>query len=88
MKLLLDYKTDIDKQDKDGNTALIIAIGRHDETITKLLLEEDADVDKTNIDGYTPLLIGKIIPKYPLNNQEVLINYSDRKRMCRKWYNY
>ena len=74
VRLLLDQNADVNKQAKDGNTALIL--GKKDyetshylklltsasmnghEGIVKLLLEKNADVNKQDNDGETALSYG------------------------------
>lgn len=45
---LLRHGTDIDKRDKDGKTALMMAVINGHENLVKLLLENGADIKITN----------------------------------------
>ena len=51
-KLLIDFSADINKQNKDGNTALIMADKRSREDIIPLLLESGAEPNIKNNYGY------------------------------------
>ena len=51
---------DLNKQDNDGDTALIDAAYLNNIEIVKLLLEYGADVNKQNIIGYTALISGVV----------------------------
>lgn len=47
----------IDSRDEDGNTALIIALGRRDEEWTGFLLNKGASRDLSGKNGDTPLIV-------------------------------
>ena len=53
VKLLLNADADVDKQNINGDTALIFAVKNLE--IVKLLLDSGADIDKQNNKGYTAL---------------------------------
>ena len=56
VKLLLNASADLNKQNKDGYTALILAALKNNIEIVKLLLNAGADIDKQNIAGDTALI--------------------------------
>ena len=51
VELLLDFKADIDYQDKQGTTALMWACMRSNVAVAKLLLERGANKDLRDKDG-------------------------------------
>lgn len=55
IKLLLNAGADINYQNKDGNTALMLAIKKTDTKSTYTLLEYGADIDIKNKEGKTAL---------------------------------
>ncbi len=54
--MLINQGADLNKQDNDGDTALIIAI-RYNPEIAKILIKEGADLNKQGIDGATALIV-------------------------------
>ena len=72
-KLLLNAGVDVNKQDNDGDTALIWATKYNNHELVKLLLNSDADIDKQNNVGNTALIFAVIydridIVKHLLNS--------------------
>eukprot|EP00826_Nyctotherus_ovalis_P001617 TRINITY_DN10269_c0_g5_i8.p3 TRINITY_DN10269_c0_g5~~TRINITY_DN10269_c0_g5_i8.p3 ORF type:complete len:190 (+),score=45.63 TRINITY_DN10269_c0_g5_i8:170-739(+) len=55
VKLLASSGANVDCKDKEGNSALQIAIDLQEEEIIDFLIENKADVKTENVDGYTPL---------------------------------
>ena len=55
LKELLNYKLDINKKDKDGNTSLHIACKKGNKDILNLLLNFRADTNIQNKFGYKPI---------------------------------
>lgn len=56
-KLLQQEELMLDHQDKNGDTALLIAVEKNNEQITELLLEIGADPNICNKWGYSPLYL-------------------------------
>ncbi len=55
VKALLDAHADINQQDSDGNTALVLAILNAHYDLAELLIDRGADVNLGNQDGRAPL---------------------------------
>jgi pectate lyase len=55
VKAFLEQGLDINAKDKDGRTALHIAVSNKGIEVAKLLIEKGANVDTKNNKGYTPL---------------------------------
>ena len=51
VELLIEYKADLDIQDKDGWSALMYASSRGNEDVAKALVDAGARIDLKNIDG-------------------------------------
>ena len=66
-ELLLSKNADTNIQSKDGQTALILAVGRKDAQMVKLLIKHHADWDITDRLGMSALGYAKLF-----NNKEVL----------------
>jgi len=65
VKYLVEHGADVNKENKDGDTPLIIAW--QDEEIVKYLIEHGADINIENEYGNTPL-----IEAYERNNQNII----------------
>ncbi|XP_005095847.1 ankyrin repeat domain-containing protein 50 [Aplysia californica] len=57
VKPLLRHIVDVDVVDKDGNTALMIAVENRQIDIVTTLLSQGARIDKQNADGKTPVML-------------------------------
>lgn len=55
MEYLLDLKSDINKQDELGQTALHIAVKNNDVDVINMLIKRGADANIKNCNGLTPL---------------------------------
>lgn len=55
MEYLLDLKSDINKQDELGQTALHIAVKNNDFDVINMLIKRGADANIKNRNGLTPL---------------------------------
>ena len=55
MQLLLDCGIDVDAQDKDHNTPLLLAVDRHMNNIAQICLEHGAEPNVKNNMGKIPL---------------------------------
>ena len=66
-KLLLSNDADTNIQSKDGQTALILAVGRKDVPMVKLLIEHHADWNIADRLGMSALGYAKLF-----NNKEIL----------------
>ena len=53
VELLLDYFADVDAQDAQGTTALMLATQKNDIKLVKLLLDNFADISIKDNDGKT-----------------------------------
>jgi len=67
LRFFLDRGADLNLTSKDGQTALILAVGRNDSTLTKLLLEKGANVEITDKLGLSALKYAKLF-----HNQAIL----------------
>lgn len=56
VKVILDFKCNIDAINNNGTTALKIAVLKADDTLIKILLENDASPNLFDENGYTPLM--------------------------------
>jgi len=73
VKRLVEQGTNINKQNDNGVTPLLIACQNGHETIAKYLVEHGADMDKEDINGVTPLFVAckngyEAIVKYLVEN--------------------
>ncbi len=73
VKKYIDSGYDLNIQNNDGNTPLILTTYNYNSEIVKLLLNAGADVDKQDNDGYTAL----IYAAYNNNREivEILLDY-------------
>ena len=66
-RLLLSKDADTDIQSKDGQTALILAVGRQDVPMVKLLVEHHADYNIADVLGMSALGYAKLF-----HNKDIL----------------
>jgi len=57
VNFLIKNGADVNKEDKNGKTPLMLACGKGYENIVKILIENGANVNKENKNGETPLLL-------------------------------
>jgi ankyrin repeat protein len=55
VELLLEYDTELNRHEKNKQTPLHLAVGRHLFKLARILLEHGAHANAVNIDGMTPL---------------------------------
>lgn len=81
LKALIEKGANVNFQDEDGNTALMLAIEREDEKTAKLLIENGADVNLQNKNGITALMLAmnddKVEVVEKLIENKVYINFQD-----------
>ncbi len=56
-RLLIEQTKDLDAIDKEGNTALMLAITKHKLDIAKILIDKGANVNACTPNNHTPLLL-------------------------------
>ncbi|CAG8379268.1 unnamed protein product, partial [Penicillium salamii] len=82
MSRMLDLKADINSQDGDGRTALLVAIERGHDKVVKMLLDRNADVDFQHTDGRTPLFVaiehGREIVVKLLLDRNAAVDFEDQ----------
>lgn len=69
LKQISEYDINLNIQDENGDSPLILAIDMKEKKIVKLLLKLGADINYTNSDGQTPLMIAY------LNNAQEIAEY-------------
>jgi hypothetical protein len=63
VELFLERGADLDRESKDGQTALVIAVGRSDVALAARLLEKGADADKADKLGLSARKYAKLFKK-------------------------
>ncbi|XP_071154184.1 serine/threonine-protein phosphatase 6 regulatory ankyrin repeat subunit B-like [Mytilus edulis] len=83
VKLLLENKCPVNKQDKHNDTPLLYACSVENEDVVQLLIDNEADINVVNNDGQSPLHVASYSGR--LNNAKLLvrsnceINQADRE---------
>ena len=96
VKLLLEYGTEVDNPDKDGDSALLIAAREGRNQILQFLIWNGADLDRVGRDGHTALALAVKIgnveavrillqagakPAGSINKNDTLVVYAARQGM-------
>jgi ankyrin repeat protein len=65
-KLLIDNGANVNAKNANGQSSLVIAVGKENPEITKLLIERGADVNVESKSGFTPLHWATYRGLYPI----------------------